>query len=226
MGSGRYLAIDFGYVNYAAIVNNIGKEPFLLSSKDIEKEIVNKTTQLKRLKTKLYQFKKKSYKESYVDKTVRDIAKLEEEISDLGYKRDNFEYLAASYILRYCIKNTIGTIIYGDLEESTRKEKFKHELFFRLLEESADKYDVSIEVIDERYTSGTSFLDDEEPTKANYNKNRRVMRGFFRSRSGTYIDADINAAYQIMRKYDPDCFNEYNMREFIVPRVVDFNEIS
>ena len=53
---------------------------------------------------------------------------------------------------------------------------------------------------EESYTSGTSFLDNELPTKENYRKSRRVKRGLFRSNTGKYINADVNAAFQIIKK--------------------------
>ena len=61
---------------------------------------------------------------------------------------------------------------------------------------------------EEGYTSGTSFLDNEEPTKENYDKKRRVYRGLFVSKSGKTINADVNGAYQIMKKVVPDAFSE------------------
>ena len=62
--------------------------------------------------------------------------------------------------------------------------------------------EVGIDLIlsDEAYTSGTSFLDNEQPIKENYNKKRRVKRGLFKSNTGKLINADVNGAYQIMRK--------------------------
>ena len=54
--------------------------------------------------------------------------------------------------------------------------------------------------ITKRYTSGTSFLDGEAPTKVNYNKARRVHRGLFVSNIGIPINADLNGAYQILKK--------------------------
>ncbi|MBR2256696.1 MAG: transposase, partial [Blautia sp.] len=43
----------------------------------------------------------------------------------------------------------------------------------------------------------------EEPVKENYNKSRRVHRGLFISNKGTCINADLNGAYQILRKAFP-----------------------
>ena len=47
----------------------------------------------------------------------------------------------------------------------------------------------------EKYTSGTSYLDGEYSEKESYNKARRIKRGLFKSNGGILINADINAAY-------------------------------
>lgn len=57
---------------------------------------------------------------------------------------------------------------------------------------------------EESYTSGTSFLDGEAPIKENYNKSRRIHRGLFKTSSGKLINADVNGAFQIMRKVFPN----------------------
>ena len=59
-----------------------------------------------------------------------------------------------------------------------------------------------IEVIltEESYTSGTSFLDNELPTKENYKKSRRIYRGLFKTNNGKLINSDINGSYQILKK--------------------------
>ena len=61
---------------------------------------------------------------------------------------------------------------------------------------------------EESYTSGTSFLDNEEPIKSNYDKSRRVYRGLFKSNTGKLINADVNGSYQIMKKVFPNAFSD------------------
>lgn len=58
----------------------------------------------------------------------------------------------------------------------------------------------SQQIINEFYTSGTSYLDGEDAIKKYYDKSRRVSRGLFISNTGIEINADVNAAYQIMKK--------------------------
>lgn len=57
---------------------------------------------------------------------------------------------------------------------------------------------------EEGYTSGTSFVDEEEPVKENYNKSRRIHRGLFVGNNGIKINADVNGAYQILKKVIPN----------------------
>jgi putative transposase len=58
---------------------------------------------------------------------------------------------------------------------------------------------IKVSVVKESYTSGTSYLDDEIPDKDFYDSSRRVKRGMFKSNRGILINADVNAAYQIMK---------------------------
>ena len=78
--------------------------------------------------------------------------------------------------------------------------------FARLIEMvqyKAEEQGIAVVLTEESYTSGTSFIDNEEPTKENYTKLRRVHRGLFKSNSGTLINADLNGAYQIIKKAFP-----------------------
>ena len=59
---------------------------------------------------------------------------------------------------------------------------------------------INVIFVNESYTSGTSFLDNEIPDKTNYNKSRRKYRGLFVTNKRKYINADVNAAYQILCK--------------------------
>lgn len=60
--------------------------------------------------------------------------------------------------------------------------------------------------IEESYTSGTSFVDNEDPVKEQYDKSRRIHRGLFVGNNGVQINADVNGAYQILKKVVPDAF--------------------
>lgn len=65
---------------------------------------------------------------------------------------------------------------------------------------------INVILTEESYTSGTSFLDREEPVKRSYDKSRRIHRGLFMSSNGREINADINASYQILKKVFPNAY--------------------
>ena len=58
---------------------------------------------------------------------------------------------------------------------------------------------IEVKTVSESYTSGTSYLDGEKPAREYYDKARRVKRGLFKSNTGILINADTNAAYQMMK---------------------------
>ena len=81
-----------------------------------------------------------------------------------------------------------------------------HMRFIEMVQYKAQNVGIHVILTEESYTSGTSFLDKEEPVKANYNKSRRKKRGLFVSNYGIKINADVNGAYQIMKKVFPNAF--------------------
>ncbi|SET18999.1 zinc ribbon domain-containing protein, partial [Anaerobranca gottschalkii] len=83
-----------------------------------------------------------------------------------------------------------------------------HQEFIKKVMYKGENVGIKVILVDESYTSGTSFLDNELPVKENYNKSRRIHRGLFRSNNGTLINADLNGAYQIMKKVFPNVFSE------------------
>ena len=78
--------------------------------------------------------------------------------------------------------------------------------FIHALKYKAEEQGIVVERVEESYTSKCSFLDNEFPQKqANY-QGRRVKRGLFKSATGVLINADVNGAYNILIKGDPQAF--------------------
>jgi len=65
---------------------------------------------------------------------------------------------------------------------------------------------VRVVVSEESYTSKCSFLDLEPGNKREVYAGKRIMRGLFRASDGRCLNADINGAYNILRKVVPDAF--------------------
>ena len=79
-------------------------------------------------------------------------------------------------------------------------------MFIDKIKYKAENVGIKVIETEESYTSGTSFLDYESPIKDNYDKSRRVKRGLFKSNGGELINADLNGAYQIIKKVFPNAF--------------------
>ena len=60
---------------------------------------------------------------------------------------------------------------------------------------------IAVTTNEESYTSKCSFLDNEEVCKHAEYKGERVKRGLFRASNGRLINADVNGALNILRKY-------------------------
>lgn len=60
---------------------------------------------------------------------------------------------------------------------------------------------------EESYTSKTSVLDGELPSRRENYAGRRVHRGLFCSATGGVLNADVNGACQIVRKCKPEAFS-------------------
>jgi putative transposase len=74
--------------------------------------------------------------------------------------------------------------------------------------------------VEEAYTSGTSVLDGEQPITENYDKSRRVKRGLFKW-SGGFVNADVNAACQIIKKVSPNAFADGVEAEDLQPVILN-----
>jgi putative transposase len=73
---------------------------------------------------------------------------------------------------------------------------------------------------EESYTSGTSFLDGEQPTREVYDKRRRIQRGLFQAECGL-INADVNGACQIIKKVSPNAFAGYGVVADLQPVILN-----
>ena len=139
----------------------------------------------------------------------------------------------SKYIVDWCVMHDIDTIIVGYnnnwKQEQLGMQNFTYipyELFLYMLSYKSENVGIKCVTNEESYTSGTSFLDCEEPCKENYNKERRVHRGLFVSNKGIKINADVNAAYQIMKKVFPDVFSDGVEGVGLHPTIINFGNVN
>ena len=131
-----------------------------------------------------------------------------------NFKIEDALHKISRFIVGVALENDITTIVIGNnknWKQSISLSRRTNQSFVtiphqKLIEQIVYKAQLQgIRVIrtEESYTSGTSFLDGESPVKEFYDKKRRIYRGLFRSNQGVFVNADVNAGYQIMKKSIP-----------------------
>ncbi|MFC0903747.1 RNA-guided endonuclease InsQ/TnpB family protein [Clostridium sp. MT-14] len=220
--SKRIISIDLGVNNFATITNNIGKQPIIINGRGIKS--INQFYNKRR--AKIQSILKKINNKDWSNQLNRITLKRNNRIK-------NFMHHASKYVIDYCIKNNVDTIVIGKndgwKQESVLRDKVNqhfigipYELFIQMLQYKGEDNNIKVIESKESYTSGTSFLDNELPIKENYNKNRRIVRGLFQSNKGILINSDVNGSLQIMKKVFSDAIKYgYGIEGCLTPIVID-----
>ena len=136
-----------------------------------------------------------------------------------NFKIEDALHKISRFIVDTALSNQITTVVIGNnrgWKQSSSLGRKTNQSFVtiphqKLIEKicyKATNHGIRVIITEESYTSGTSFLDGELPTKDVYDKKRRIHRGLFRSNRGVLINADVNAGYQIMKKVFPNEFSD------------------
>ena len=139
---------------------------------------------------------------------------------------------ASRKIINFCQEHLISAIVIGKNKNWKQKSKMSDKnnqnfiqipfaRFIELIKYKAEESSIKVITTEESYTSGTSFIDDESPVKENYNKARRKYRGLFVSNDGIQINADVNAAFQILKKVFPNAYSKWDRGCALHPVVVN-----
>lgn len=200
--SERVAAIDIGVDNFITIVNNIGEQPIVVKG-----GIIKSINQ--------YYNKQKAKLQSELKTTnKKDWSKRLQKLTDKRYEMIKYQmHCISKYVVDWCVLYNIDTLIVGHNDDWKQNNKgmqnftyIPYDLFIQMLAYKCENNGIRFIEHEEGYTSGTSFVDEEDPVKENYDKSRRIHRGLFIGNNGTQINADVNGAYQIMKKVIPNAF--------------------
>ena len=199
--------IDVGLNNLAAVVSNKkGFQPIIVNGKPLKETNQFYNKRKAELQTRLQDDRKSSKQiERITDKRTRQI--------------ENYLHTASKYIVNQVVKENIGTIVIGKSDDWKQEinlgrrnnqnfVQVPHARFVDMLKYKAEMVGIKVITTEESYTSKTSFLDGEEPIKQESYKGKRVKRGLFSASDGKLINADLNGAYQIIKKVFPNAFVE------------------
>ena len=215
----RVVGIDLGVNNLITASNNIGREPFIINGKILKS--INQ-----------FYNKRKSHIQSNLSRRNNKIWSKElDVITQKRFNRiKNYMHNASSYVIKWCLKNQIDTVIVGhniNWKQDMNMGKVNNQRFLYIpydmligqLKYKCENNGIRFIETEESYTSGTSFLDGEYPCKENYDKSRRVKRGLFQS-GQRLINSDINGSLQIIRKAVPNAFS-YGIEVCLTPTIIN-----
>src|SRR5215831_14505024 len=194
----RIAAIDIGLNTLAAVTfNQPGLTPFLVNGRPLKAINQWYTQRRARLQAKLHEGVYASHQlDILADKRARQIT--------------DYLHVASRRIVDRLVHHRIGTLIIGkndgwkqaiELGKRTNQDFVfvPHARFIAMLRYKAELVGIQVMVSEESYTSQASFLDgDPLPVYAPTH-----LTPIF---SGRRLNADINGAYNIMRKVVPNAF--------------------
>ncbi|MFO7819755.1 MAG: transposase [Halanaerobacter sp.] len=193
------MAIDLGLDNLATLTFKDDPESYIVDGKEIKSENRHYNKRITKLqKVRMKQVGSQQFKDT-------------KQIKKLRLKRRNFvaDYLhkASKKVVKLATKNNVNTIVIGDIAGIKQNNKHnKHfvaipiQRFKDLIEYKAKLEGIKVVFVNEAYTSGCSSINEENLSKIDYDKSRRITRGLFKT-GNKIINADVNGSLNIMRKY-------------------------
>lgn len=218
-GQGAIGSIDLGLDNFVTFVDNLSNKPIIINGKGLKS-------------CNQYYNQLIANTKSELDKNCNSNKYSHLLYSIINKRNDKIKHFmdkASKYIVENCLDLGIKTMVVGKNDGQKQNSKLKnfvqipYNLFIQKLNYKCQEVGIELILTEESYTSGTSFLDDELPTKENYNISRRIKRGLFKSNNGKLINSDVNAAYQIMKKVFHDVARPMDIGLVMNPVRVNLN---
>ncbi|MFW9903490.1 MAG: RNA-guided endonuclease TnpB family protein [Candidatus Thorarchaeota archaeon] len=181
------------------MVNNNGLKPFIIKG-GIVKSI-----------NQYYNKKRARIQSTYDHQGIKSGRSMQKITTKRNKKIYDYFHKTSRKIIEYCVMNGIGTIVIGynsnwkqNCQIGRRNtQNFVTIPYYKLIQQLAYKAtEQGLTVIkqEESYSSKCSFLDNETIEYHNKYLGRRMTRGLFKSQKGTIINADVNGAYNILKK--------------------------
>ncbi len=221
------LSIDLGLNNLITAVNNIGVKPIIIKG-----GVVKSVNQ--------YYNKQLAYYRSIENKkgNFRDTKRIQKLHLKSNNKINTLFHRISKNLIDYCIKNDIGSIGIGynngwkqNINIGKRNnQKFVQIPFCKLLKQikyKAKLKGIIFKITGEPYTSKCSFLDNEPIKRHKRYLGKRISRGLFRASDGTIINADVNGAYNIMKKAFPNSISVDGIEALgLIPQIINQNIVD
>jgi len=205
--------IDLGVNNLMAVTTNqTGVAPFLINGRPLKAINTFYNKQRSRLQSQL---------------KTRNNQNSSKQLKLLTHKRncrvENYLHTASKRVIDWCEQHQIGVLIIGHndlMKQSLNLGKrnnqqlvnIPHYRLIEMLTYKAQLKGIKVIITEESYTSQSSCLDRDELPKYGDKKplfkGKRVARGLYRTGDNKLLNADVNGAFNIMRKVIPDVLDQ------------------
>ncbi|MFD0770639.1 RNA-guided endonuclease InsQ/TnpB family protein [Bacillus sp. CGMCC 1.60114] len=211
----RYMSIDLGINNIATITTNTGTIPVLVKGNVIKSinQYYNKQ------KAHLLGILRHGKEPKEGPHTSKRLERLHEK---RFLKIKDFFHKISYHIVHFAVQHEISMIAIGkntswkqNSDMGTRQNQsfchIPHNLFIEMITYKAHRQGVTVQVVEESYTSKASFLDNDDiPTYGEEDipifSGKRIKRGLYRTKENKLLNADVNGSYNILKKVVPKAF--------------------
>lgn len=193
----RIVGIDLGVKNLMTLCNNFDEKPLIINGGGIKS--------INQYSNKLIGKAKKLLCDSKSSKEIKRLYnkrrnKLNTELHNIS-----------KYVVDYLDKNGVNICIIGHNKGWKQEMKMGkkqnqnfsyipyNELISKIIYKALEK-GIKVIEINESYTSICSFFDNEPLKKHKVYAGKRIHRGLFITKSGVTLNADVNAAFNIIKK--------------------------
>ena len=216
--NGNFASIDLGLNNLMTVVTSVNEKPLIINGLPLKSINQRFNKRSSKIKSELFLKNKK-----YSSKKLFNITnKRNNKIKDYLHK-------SSTFLVNYLVSNDITNLIIGYNENwkqninlsKKNNQNFVSIPFYILINQIQYKCKlkgINVILINESYTSKCSFLDNEEIKKHNEYLGIRIKRGLFKRKiNNQLVNADINSACNILKKYllKEAAKNSYNINNIL-----------
>lgn len=222
------------YLNNAAIDIGVDNLAAITSDNKAAKSLIVNGRSLKSI-NQFYNKKLAEINQIYSKHNIHTGSKLKSLNRKREFKINDYLHKASRLIVDYCILNDIKTLFIGhnkgwknecDMSKQNNQNfvQIPFNKLIQMLEYKCEEVGISVQEINEAYTSKCSALDYEVIESHDVYCGQRLKRGFYQSSENKMLNADINGSLNILRLGLRSDF-EYSKSIFNPIKIKNVNEI-
>lgn len=201
----RVTGIDLGVIYLATIANNFGAKPLAIPGKEFNHYLM------------MAGMKYDQIKSEHDKRRIKNGKRVQLLLEQVEKKKFQVVHTVSSAIVDWCAENHVSKIAIGynegwkqDIAKKNQlsrafRRKFTaipYETLISYIEYKAEARGIEVKRVNEAHTSKCSYFDDEATAHHENYSGKRKGRIFVRS-NGQIVHADLNGAYNIMRRAYP-----------------------